>query len=99
MSKILRFLTCLFCIVFIGDAVFAAGYECPTYRARRIVNIPPVTRGIIWHILIRGRHMIVSNILRRRELGTRVVHVRIMILTIIGPRVHITVRVERPSRC
>ena len=32
MSKILRFLTCLFCIVFIGDAVFAAGYECPTYR-------------------------------------------------------------------
>ena len=32
MSKILRFLTCLFCIVFIGDAVFAAGYECPTNR-------------------------------------------------------------------
>ena len=32
MSKILRFLTCLFCIVFIGDAAFGAGYTCPTNR-------------------------------------------------------------------
>ena len=38
MSKILRFLTCLFCIVFIGDAVFAAGYECPTYREYTTCN-------------------------------------------------------------
>ena len=38
MSKILRFLTCLFCIVFIGDAVFAAGYECPTYRQYTTCN-------------------------------------------------------------
>lgn len=38
MSKILRFLTCLFCIVFIGDAVFAAGYECPTYRKYTTCN-------------------------------------------------------------
>ncbi len=39
MSKILRFLTCLFCIVFIGDAVFAAGYECPTYRQYTTCNL------------------------------------------------------------
>ena len=38
MSKILRFLTCLFCIVFIGDAVFAAGYECPTHRQYTTCN-------------------------------------------------------------
>ena len=38
MSKILRFLTCLFCIVFIGDAVFAAGYECPTNRKYTTCN-------------------------------------------------------------
>lgn len=38
MSKILRFLMCLFCIVFIGDAVFAAGYECPTYREYTTCN-------------------------------------------------------------
>ena len=38
MSKILRFLTCLFCVVFIGDAAFAAGYECPTYREYTTCN-------------------------------------------------------------
>ena len=38
MSRILRFLMCLFCIVFIGDAVFAAGYECPTYRKYTTCN-------------------------------------------------------------
>ena len=38
MSRILRFLMCLFCIVFIGDAVFAASYECPTYRKYTTCN-------------------------------------------------------------
>ena len=38
MSKILRFLTCLFCIVFIGDAAFGAGYTCPTNRQYTTCN-------------------------------------------------------------
>ena len=38
MSKILRFLTCLFCIVFIGDAAFGAGYTCPTNRKYTTCN-------------------------------------------------------------
>ena len=65
-------------------------------RVQRTENIPVARRGIIWRILIRGRHIIVSDIIQHHVRGTRVVHVRIMILTIIGPNYYCAGGTARP---